>query len=59
MTTEKLVTPLASLLNFIKLILTGERKKVNNDFARQELFLIPETNQPAEAGFFVAAKFIR
>ena len=36
------------------MILTGERKKVNNDFARQELFLISETNQPAEAGFFVA-----
>lgn len=47
------------IIEFYKMILTGERKKVNNDFARQELFLIPETNQPAEAGFFVAAKFIR
>ena len=41
------------IIEFYKMILTGERKKVNNDFARQELFLIPETNQPAEAGFFL------
>lgn len=41
-------------MKFNNMILTGERKKVNKDFARQELFLISETNQPAEAGFFIA-----
>ncbi|MBR2733846.1 MAG: hypothetical protein IKD80_06315, partial [Selenomonadaceae bacterium] len=59
MAIENWSTPLASLWSFDKMILTGERAIVNNDFARQRAFFYFKNKRARRIGFFLCGPAFR